>query len=114
ASRSAGPTSWRWCGRWCARTRRYRTTSCGWRRDGPDAGRALLGRHRVGVRPHALLDPGVGLLQPVAQLLRRRPAEALADQPVVGVAAAYADRAGDVPLADRLAGDVGDHVDQLV
>ncbi|MCK7531980.1 MAG: hypothetical protein MZV63_13635 [Marinilabiliales bacterium] len=62
-----------------------------------------------------LLDPGVGLGQPLAERRRRLPAQDAPDHRVVGVAAADAQRLRQVVAAlDLDAGDLLDHRQELV
>src|SRR5213593_4593402 len=64
---------------------------------------------------HLLLDPPIGLLEPVLERDRRLPAEPLADQRVVAVPAAHALRRREVVLTLELdAGDRLDDVDEAV
>src|ERR1700722_20969773 len=63
---------------------------------------------------HLLLNPGIGLLQPVAQRTGRCPVELCADKPIVGIAPADAGRTSHIPLYQVLSGDITNHVNELI
>src|SRR5918999_3551818 len=78
-------------------------------------GLASRGRPRRPPRPHLLLDPAVGGLQPLAQRDRRLPPQHLTQPAIVGVTAAHALGAVDMPQRDAvLTRHLDDHPGQLV
>ena len=74
----------------------------------------MLSRRRAEFLLHLLLDPAVGLADAFLERDPRLLTEHSAQPRVVGVASAHALRAGDVPLAQRDAGDLADDVGELV
>src|SRR5207244_13151879 len=68
----------------------------------------------MGGQGEPLVEPSVGVLEPVAQPRGRPPAEALMDQAVVGIAPAYPGRSRDVADADALARDRDHQARELV
>src|SRR5918999_2207280 len=78
-------------------------------------GLAASGRQERPPRRHLLLDPAVGRLEPLAERDRRLPSQHLTQPAIVGVTAANALGAVDVPQRDAvLARYVDDHPGKLV
>src|SRR5262245_48603272 len=69
------------------------------------------GRERL---PDLSVDPGVGSGQPRLERDGRLPLQDLPEPGVVRVATAHSLRAGDVPLLEADAGDVGDQIGERV